>query len=143
MNADQTLLKFIHKNAAMGVGTIPHALALPQSRAMERALSDQLREYRAIAARSQAYARSHGEYLKGPGTAALAMSGAMLRAQAAADPSTTKLAEMMIRGSTMGTVQMTRRLHQLSGRADGELVNLGQQLLKAEEQNIQQMKRFL
>ena len=67
----------------------------------------------------------------------------MLRAQAAADPSTTKLAEMMIRGSTMGTVQMTRRLHQLSGRADGELVDLGQQLLKAEEQNIQQMKRFL
>ena len=59
MNADQTLLNFIHKNAAMGVGTIPHALALPQSRAMERALSDQLREYRAIAARSQAYARSH------------------------------------------------------------------------------------
>ena len=143
MNADQTLLNFIHKNAAMGVGTIPHALALPQSRAMERALSDQLREYRAIAARSQAYARSLGEHLKGPGTAALAMSGTMLRAQAAADPSTTKLAEMMIRGSTMGTVQMTRRLHQLSGRADGELVNLGQQLLKAEEQNIQQMKRFL
>ena len=85
MNADKSLLNFIHKNAAMGVSTIPHALSLPQSRAMEQALSDQLQEYRAIAARSQAYAKRRGQHLKGPGSAALAMSGAMLRAQAAAE----------------------------------------------------------
>lgn len=71
------------------------------------------------------------------------MSGMMLRAQTALDPSTSKLAEMMIQGSTMGTVEMTRRLHQLSDQSDPELVSLGRQLLQTEEQNIQQMKRFL
>ena len=50
---------------------------------------------------------------------------------------------MMIQGSTMGTVEMTRRLHQLSDQSDPELVSLGRQLLQTEEQNIQQMKRFL
>ena len=143
MNDDEELLHFIHKNAAMGVGTLPQALSLPQSRAMSAALQDQLREYRAIAARSQSYAKQKGMRLKGPGSAALAMSGVMLRAQSLMDPSTSKLAERMIQGSTMGTVEMTRRLHQLSDRADPGLVSLGRQLLQTEEQNIQQMKRFL
>mgnify|MGYP000743670068 CR=1 FL=1 len=89
------------------------------------------------------YAKEKGLHLKGPGSAALTMSGMMLRAQTALDPSTSKLAEMMIQGSTMGTVEMTRRLHQLSDQSDPELVSLGRQLLQTEEQNIQQMKRFL
>ena len=143
MNANQELLSFIHKNAAMGIGTIPQAMSLPQSRAMGQALGDQLREYRTIAARSQAYVKEQGRTLRGPNAASLAMSKAMLRAQAAMDPTTTKLAEMMIRGSTMGTVQMTRRLHQFAGKADRELLDLGQRLLRTEERNIQDMKRFL
>ena len=85
----------------MGVGAIPQAMSLPQSRAMVPALDRQLREYRAIAAQSQAYARAHGRReLRGPGTAALAMSAAMLRAQSMLDPSTSRLAERMIQGST-------------------------------------------
>ena len=143
MNANQELLSFIHKNAAMGIGTIPQAMSLPQSRAMGQALGDQLREYRTIAARSQAYVKEQGRTLRGPNAASLAMSKAMLRAQAAMDPTTTKMAEMMIRGSTMGTVQMTRRLHQFAGKADRELLDLGQRLLRTEERNIQDMKRFL
>ena len=65
MNANQELLSFIHKNAAMGIGTIPQAMSLPQSRAMGQALGDQLREYRTIAARSQAYAKEQGRTLRG------------------------------------------------------------------------------
>ena len=102
MEDSEALLRFIHKNAAMGVGTLPQALSLPQSRAMTSALQDQLREYRSIAARSQSYAKEKGLHLKGPGSAALTMSGMMLRAQTALDPSTSKLAEMMIQGSNMG-----------------------------------------
>ena len=113
MDPSGALLSFIHKNAAMGVGAIPQAMSLPQSRAMVPALDRQLREYRAIAAQSQL------------------------------DPSTSRLAERMIQGSTMGAVQMTRRLHQFTGRADPALVELGQRLLRTEEQNIQEMKRFL
>ena len=67
----------------------------------------------------------------------------MLKTQSLPDPSTTKLAERMIQGSTMGTVQMTRRLHQFTGRADPELLSLGRRLLQTEERNIQEMKRFL
>ena len=127
----------------MGITSIPHAMSLPQSRAMTDALDSQLREYRTIAARAQALARRQGKQLKGPNPAAKAMSSAMLRAKTTADPSTTRLAELMIQGSTMGTVQMTRRLHQYAGYVDPEVKSLGQRLLHTEEKNIQDMKRYL
>ena len=81
--------------------------------------------------------------MPGPTAGGSCGSAAMLRAQSMLDPSTSRLAERMIQGSTMGAVQMTRRLHQLTGRADPALVELGQRLLRTEEQNIQEMKRFL
>ena len=118
-------------------------LSLPQSRAMGQALNSQLQEYRTIAAQSQAYARKHGARLHTPGLTVRAMSGAMLKARTAADHTTSKLAQLMIQGSTMGTVEMTRRIHQYTGKADPELLALGSRLLHTEEQNIQQMKRFL
>ena len=143
MDHDQQFLSFIHKNAAMGVSAIPQVLSLPQSRAMGQALNSQLQEYRTIAAQSQAYARKHGARLHTPGLAVRDMSGAMLKARTAADHTTSKLAQLMIQGSTMGTVEMTRRIHQYTGKADPELLALGSRLLHTEEQNIQQMKRFL
>ena len=124
MDHDQQFLSFIHKNAAMGVSAIPQVLSLPQSRAMGQALNSQLQEYRTIAAQSQAYARKHGARLHTPGLAVRAMSGAMLKARTAADHTTSKLAQLMIQGSTMGTVEMTRRIHQYTGKADPELLAL-------------------
>lgn len=143
MGDSKELLSFIHKNASMGVSNIPRALSLPQSKAMVEALDSQLREYRTITARCQAVARGDGTLLKGPNGATRAMSSAMLMTQTATDTSTSKLAELMIQGSTIGTVQMTRRLHQYSGAVDDEVLGLGQRLLRTEERNIQEMKQFL
>ena len=143
MNGDQAFLDFLHRTASMDVSTLPQVMGLPQSRAMGQALNIQLQEYRTIAAQSQAYARKHGARLHTPGLAVRAISGAMLKARTAADHTTSKLAQLMIQGSTMGTVEMTRRIHQYTGKADPELLALGSRLLHTEEQNIQQMKRFL
>ena len=143
MNDERTFLAFIHKTAAMGVGTLPQAMGLPQCRAMVPALQDQLRECRTIAARAQAYARAQGEALRGPGSAALALAGAALRTRAVLDPSTSTLAERIIRESTGGAVETARRLHQCTRDTDPALVELGRRLLAAQERTIQEMKRFL
>ena len=132
MNDERTFLAFIHKTAAMGVGTLPQAMGLPQSRAMVPALQDQLRECRTIA-----------EELRGPGSAALALAGAALRTRAVLDPSTSTLAERLIRESTGGAVETARRLHQCTRDTDPALVELGRRLLAAQERTIQEMKRFL
>lgn len=143
MEDDVKLLSFIHKNAAMGTRSIPQVLSLPQSGAMRRALNSQLTEYRRIADDAQKYALARGHRVREPSSASQSMSAVMLKLQTAADHSTSRLAELMIRGSTMGTVEMTRRLHQYDGRTDSTALALGRQLLETEERNIQQMKQYL
>ena len=122
MDHDQQFLSFIHKNAAMGVSAIPQVLSLPQSRAMGQALNSQLQGIPDHRRPVTGYARKHGARLHTPGLAVRAMSGAMLKARTAADHTTSKLAQLMIQGSTMGTVEMTRRIHQYTGKADPELL---------------------
>ena len=143
INSNEGLLSFIHKNAALGVSTIPHVMQLPQSRAMGDTLNAQLSEYRAITAQAQQYANARGRVLPSPGAASRAMSAAALHARTSLDPSTSRLAELMIRDSTSGAVQITRKLHQYGNQADSELRALGDRLLQIQEQNIRQMKRFL
>ena len=70
------------------------------------------------------------------------MSGMMIRAKTLTDRSPSRIAEMMIQGSTMGTIQMTRRLHSCEA-ADAEALLLAHKLLRTEENNIEQMKEFL
>ena len=143
MDFDWELLHFIHKNASIGVGTIPCTLALPQSRAMGPALQNQLKEYRAIAAQSQAYAKSHQHHLRSPGSFSLIRSVFTLKLKVLLDPSTSKLAEQIIHASITDVVQITRRLHQQTNRTDPILLELGRRLLAAEERYLQEMKRFL
>ena len=127
----------------MGVGAIPQAMSLPQSRAMVPALDRQLREYRAIAAQSQAYARAHGRReLRGPGTAALAMSAAMLRAQSMLDPSTSRLAERMIQGSTMGIIEETESLKK-HPEADEPIQQIARDMIQFEQDSIERLKQYL
>lgn len=143
MDQDQKLLQFVHKNAAMGTLTIPKVMDMVRTPGMRQALAGQLAEYRDIADRAEAAIRRRGGEPKGPGPASEAMSAAMLRAKTALDRSPSHLAEMMIRGSTMGTVQMTRRLNRYAGGADREAAELAEGLLRSEENNIQQLKAYL
>lgn len=143
MENNTELLQFVHKNAEMGISTIPKVLELVQSPGMRKALSRQLEEYTKIASQAETAIRRRGGRPRGPGGMAETMSGLMLRAKTAADQSPSHIAEMMIRGSTMGTVQMTRRLHGYADQGDREAVALANRLLATEENNIQQLKDYL
>ena len=53
-----------------------------------------------------------------------------------------KIAEMMIQGNTMGMTKSLKHLHDYHGK-DERVRDLANKLLKTEEANIQQMKKFL
>jgi len=135
------LLQFVHKNAEMGVNTIPKVKELVSEPKMQAALDRQLAEYVQIAGQAEAAIRRRGQRPQNPGALSEAMSDLMLRAKTSGNRSPSHIAEMMIRGSTMGTVQMVRRMHGCKG--DREAVDLAERLLRTEENNIQQLKAFL
>ena len=67
------------------------------------------------------------------------MSAGMM---ARGDEANSKIAEMMIRGDTTGLVKSMRSLRGYGRRKD-PAEGLARQLLAAEQENIERMKRFL
>ena len=142
MEEGSALLQFVHKNAEMGKGTIPQVLEVVEEPRLREALKSQLGEYEVIAARAARLMGKRGVAPSAAGEMREFMSGVMIRCKTLADRSPSHIAEMMIQGSTMGTIQMTRRLHNCEA-ADGEALLLAHKLLRTEENNIEQMKEFL
>ena len=137
-----TLLRFVHKNAEMGRGTIPQVLEVVEEPKLRTALKGQLGEYVTIASRAALLMEQRGIAPNEAGEMREFMSGMMIRFKTLADRSPSHIAEMMIQGSTMGAIQMLRRLHACEA-ADGEALLLAHKLLRTEESNIEQMKEFL
>lgn len=52
------------------------------------------------------------------------------------------IAEMIIQGSTMGIVDITKKLKAYQA-ADKDIASLGNRLLVLEQQNVEEMKKFL
>ena len=142
MEQGNALLQFVHKNAEMGRGTIPQVLEVVEEPKLRTVLRGQLNEYEAIANRAENLLQQRGIVPNETGEMREFMSGVMIRAKTLTDRSASHIAEMMIQGSTMGTIQMTRRLHNCEA-ADGEALLLAHKLLRTEENNIEQMKEFL
>ena len=70
------------------------------------------------------------------------MSAMMTGMKTMEDRSTSHMAEMMVEGNTMGITKITKRLHEYDG-GDQAVKELAEDLLKTEENNTEQMKRFL
>ena len=60
----------------------------------------------------------------------------------AMDDSRSKIAEMMIQGTTMGIVKTIRHLRDYEGD-DQQALELGRRLLQTQESNVEKMKAYL
>ena len=66
----------------------------------------------------------------------------MSAGQLAMDDSRSRIAEMMIQGTTMGIVKTIRHIRDYEGD-DPDARKLAQKLLDTQEKNVEQMKAFL
>ena len=57
-------------------------------------------------------------------------------------PTDSKIAEMMIKGSTMGITKNIKNIHKYDGMS-GDIMMLANKLVATEQDNIDQMKKFL
>ena len=58
------------------------------------------------------------------------------------DKTSSHMAEMLIQGSTMGSVDIQKQLNKYS-EADTDVRRLGERLLKTEQRNIEQLQQYL
>ncbi|MBR0089789.1 MAG: DUF305 domain-containing protein, partial [Clostridia bacterium] len=70
------------------------------------------------------------------------MARAKAKREMRAEDSDSHIAEMMIKGNTMGVNKIAQRMRQYNG-ANKEVANLANRLMETQQNNIESMKGFL
>lgn len=142
MKNSQQILSSVLKTAQMGQVGIRSVLDTRMRPGLRKALEQQLREYDQIEAEAHALASQRGWELKDLDPALRMMSNMVTRMKLSAGGSESKIADMMIQGSTKGMIKGLRNMHQFP-REDSRISALSQKLLDTENANIRQMQAFL
>ena len=142
MKNSQQILSSVLKTAQMGQVGIRSVLDTRMRPGLRKALEQQLREYDQIETEAHALASQRGWELKDLDPALRMMSNMVTRMKLSVGGSESKIADMMIQGSTKGMIKGLRNMHQFP-REDSRISALSQKLLDTENANIRQMQAFL
>ena len=142
MLSETQLLNHIYQTAEMGQEGILSVMKYVKEPKMLSALNAQMNEYRKLQDSAETMLRERGIEAKGISPMARVGSEMMSAMKTMADHSATKIAEMMIQGSTMGVTKSIRTIRDCNLK-DERVRDLADKLLKTEQANIEEMKGFL
>ena len=142
MLTDQEMLRYIYQGAEMGSSGIDNILSYAADDAFRKALKDQQTQYQTLQQQAAVLLTQRGLELKGAGTAAKLFSRISSEAQAITDSSSSHLAEIVIRGNTMGATKIQKHLHDYHA-GDAQIRALAEQEIQTAQDGIKQMNRFL
>lgn len=142
MTQDIELLNQIHQNADMGRDSLRHVIQLSNDVQFLHTLNSQLDEYELAYEESGRMLRAHGATAEDASPVAKAMARVSSTMKSLVNPTTSKLAEMVIQGNTMGATELKKLLNAYRG-SNPSVVSLAQRQLKSEEKNIENMKQYL
>ena len=142
MDSNIEFLNYIYQNSEMGKDTIKQLLGITQDEAFKKALESQLREYSEIYDITNNKIKQAERTSKGIGTMTKMRTYVMINLDTLIDKTPSHIAEMMIQGSSMGIIDVTKKLKEYKDAAQ-DISALGDRLLKFEQQNVEEMKKFL
>jgi len=139
---DEELLSEVYKSVTMGSDSITTLMSKTTDASMRSDLTTQLEGYQnfATATKTKMYEKNFkvkeaSVFTKIPAEVSMNMTTMM-------DNSNTKIAELMINGSTMGVIELTRKLRETAGASD-DCVKIATDVVAFEENNITRMKNYL
>lgn len=136
------LLEHIIKSTEMGMDGINNILEKAGEKKLRDELKSEYAEYEDIHRDAAAYLSEMGEAPKGINTFSKVSSQMMTELETAFDTSSSKLADMMIKGTTMGVTKSIKLMNSYDGD-DMRIKNLCGKLRKLEENRINRLKTFL
>lgn len=143
MSAEIELFKTICEAADMGRDSLNQVIGRTKSQQLNRALESQCREYDVIYMEAEKQLKHYGHSPKNISPIAKVNSRIGVNLQTKmANNEVSKIADMVIKGSTMGVTKITKKLHAYHGN-DQTVKQIAQQMVQTEESNIQGMKPFL
>lgn len=139
---DTEMLNDIRKNVQMGCEGIDEVLAYATNEDFRSALRTQREEYSEIFHEADEMLKAIGGEVKDIPMMSKISSKTMTMMKTMADSSTEHLAEMMYQGSAMGVTKAIRNSREYSGQ-NAKINELSNKIVKTEERNMEEMKKFL
>ncbi len=143
MNANEEFLNYIHQNAEMGISSINRLLEIVDDSEFKEMLKKQFNQYNELYNKSKNKLNALNKDAKGINKLQKIETYLMINMKTISDKSANHIAEMLIQGSTMGIIQIIRRLKQYNGNVDDDIYNLGKTLLDIEQYNVDECKEYL
>ncbi len=143
MNANVEMLNYIYQNAQMGQETLNHIIEIANDEHFIKMLNEQLDEYKKIFDVAEEKINNYEKSAKEISGMQKGQAHMMISIQTLKDKTPSHISEMLIKGSTMGVIQMVRKIRQYKNVVDSDILSLGERLLNFEKQNISNCIEFL
>ena len=141
MKDDSTLLNHIRQTTDMGVDGIDSVIQYADG-TFRQALEQQRTEYNKIHSSADQLLRKHGGRPEDVSAFAKWSSELSSGVKTMMDSSQSNIADMMIRGNTMGVTKGMQTMRECNV-SDTAVTSLANKLIATEQANINQMKKFL
>lgn len=144
MNANAELLNYVHQNAQMGQNSIEKILEImDRDDEFKEHLENQFKEYKEIFDEADKMLNDLGEESKDINKMQKKQAEVMIEMKTMKGRSADHITEMLMKGNLMGIIQLIRRMKEYKGKVDDEVYALADKLIKTEEINLQEGRKFL
>ena len=142
MNGNVELLNYIHQNSEMGQDTIKQLVGISKDEEYKKMLQSQLEEYKMIYDTTDKKIKELNNQAKDINVFSKASTYFMVNLNTLVNKTPSHISEMLIQGSTMGIVDITKKIKEYPN-ADKEILDLANKLLAFEQNNVEECKKYL
>jgi len=145
MNENNELLMYIYKNADMGVKSTTKLIRLLNGKdnKIKNVVEGELKGYENFLKKSKTLLKKNKVSPKGTSIIAEISSSVAMDMEFMKDNSDAKIADILIRGFTMGNIEIDKKIDKFKNDADKDILKLAKELKKFGEENIELLKPYL
>lgn len=145
MNENNELLMYIYQNSLMGVKSTTKLINLlnKSDNKIKAVVEGELKGYENFLKESKKLLKKNKVTPKKKSVVAEISSSIDMNIEFFRDNSDSKIASMLIRGFTMGNIDIDKLIDKYSGDADVSILKLAKKLKKFGEENIELLKKYL
>ncbi len=145
MNENNELLLYIYKNADMGVKSTTKLIRLLNNsdNKIKKIVEGELKGYENFLKQSKALLKKNKVTPKGNSILTEISSSIGMDMEFMKDNSDAKIADMLIRGFTMGNIEIDKKIDKYKDDAEKSILKLAKELKKFGEENIELLKPYL
>lgn len=146
MNSNQEMLTYIYQNAKMGEKSCADLLKNLEGKdnKIKKQVEDELKEYeRVVKDTLKLLKKNKIEIPKEKGLIPSMMASIGISMEMMKDNSDSRIADMLIKGFTMGNMDISKKIDRFGKDVDKEVLKMAKELLQFGEKNIEMLKSYL